>query len=194
VIFPLSVGFHPDHRIAFDVGRAVHALGRFSVLFYEDIPYTISPLMVALRFRYLGLSEQKTPLWRSAHDLNFALFRFFGVLWLTFLPSLFYTLMLLLSQRLTGILDRLEGEPAPVLHSTCQIDDVIDEKVAAMRLYPTQTELFLSMDDRIYDMLRGPEGFVERCWEFPRFAEPSSRLAAWGLDVDSPQRKAHARM
>jgi LmbE family N-acetylglucosaminyl deacetylase len=33
VLFPLSVGFHPDHRIVFDVGRAIHALGRFTVRF-----------------------------------------------------------------------------------------------------------------------------------------------------------------
>jgi LmbE family N-acetylglucosaminyl deacetylase len=180
VLFPFSVGFHPDHRIAFDVGRAVHAAARFDVVFYEDLPYAYAPVLRQLRLRYLGFGPTKTPLLRSAREMNFALFRFFGAPWLTLWPTLVYTLLLLAMQRLFGTQDRLSGEPAPVWEGAYPIDDVLDDKIAAMRLYPSQTALFLAMDDRLYEMLREPEGYVERRWVFPRFAQPSERLRKLG--------------
>ncbi|MFT3925719.1 MAG: PIG-L family deacetylase [Myxococcales bacterium] len=186
VMFPLAVGFHPDHRIAFDVGRAVHAHGRFQVSFYEDIPYTLAPVMRTLRLRYLGFAPTRTPLIQSAHEMNVALFRFFHVPWLTFLPTLLYTLLLLLAQRLLNAQDRLRGEPAPIPEAETRIDDVIDDKVAAMRLYPTQTELFLAMDDKLYEMLREPAGYFERRWIFPRFEPPSQRLLQLGVTPREP--------
>ena len=186
VVFPFAVGFHPDHRIAFDVGRAMHAGGRFPVEFYEDLPYALAPVMTALRLRYLGFGPTKTPLWRSAREMNFALFRFFGVPWLTFLPTLLYAWLLLLVQRIFQAQDRLRDEPAPVREHEYAIDDTIDDKVAAMRLYPTQTELFLAMDDRLYAMLREPGGYFERRWRFPSFPSPSERLRRLGLPTSEP--------
>ncbi len=177
VIFPFSVGFHPDHRIVFDVGRAVHATGRFEVEFYEDIPYVLAPVMLALRLRYLGV-DTKTPLWRSAHEMNFALFRFFRMPWLTFVPTLFYTMLLLLVQRLLKAEDRLPGEPAPTRASDEPIDDVLEDKVAAVRLYPSQTVLFLAMDDSLYTLLERDGRYFEARWRFPAFAgtERAQRL------------------
>lgn len=186
VVFPFAVGFHPDHRIAFDVGRAVHAEGRFKVEFYEDLPYALAPVMLALRLRYLGFGPTQTPLIQSAREMNFALFRFFRVPWLTFLPTLFYTLVLLWAQRLFQAQDRMRGESIPVRDAEYAIDDVIDDKVAAMRLYPTQTELFLTMDDGLYAMLREPQGFFERRWIFPRFVSPSERLSRLGVTPHDP--------
>lgn len=180
LVFPLSVGFHPDHRIVFDVGRAVHGLGRFTVEFYEDIPYALAPVMVALRLRYLGL-KTTTPLLRSAHEMNFALFRFFGVPWLTFIPTLIYTLVLFLVHGLLKSQDRLHGEPVPVRLEPQPIDDVIDDKVAAIRLYPSQTALFLTMDDSLYAMLKRDGGFAEARWRFPPFADQGARAARLGV-------------
>jgi len=186
VVFPFAVGFHPDHRIAFDVGRAMHAEGRFQVVFYEDLPYALAPVMTALRLRYLGFGPTKTPLWRSAHEMNFALFRFFRVPWLTFVPTLLYTWLLLLVQRIFQAQDRLRDEPAPVREAEYAIDDAIDDKVAAMRLYPTQTELFLAMDDRLYAMLREPGGYFERRWRFPSFPRSGERLRRLGISANEP--------
>ena len=186
VVFPFAVGFHPDHRIAFDVGRALHAEGRFKVEFYEDLPYALAPVMIALRLRYLGVGATKTPLIQSAREMNFALFRFFKVPWLTFLPTLLYTFTLLWVQRLFGAQDRLRDEPPPVPEGEYPIDDAIDDKVAAMRLYPTQTELFLTMDDGLYAMLREPRGYFERRWIFPRFNPSSERLRRLNLPPFGP--------
>lgn len=174
VLFPLSVGFHPDHRITFDVGRALHDVARFTVEFYEDIPYALAPVMVSLRLRYLGLSV-RTPVFRGAHEMNFALFRFFRMPWLTFFPTLLYTIILFVVYRVLGSEDRLEAEPVPERCTQRRIDDVIDDKVAAMRLYPTQTELFLAMDERLYTMLKGPDGYFERTWRFPAFPQTGAR-------------------
>jgi LmbE family N-acetylglucosaminyl deacetylase len=186
VRFPFAIGFHPDHRIAFDVGRAVHALGRFRVEFYEDIPYTLAPVMVSLRLRYLGIAGQRTPLLKSALEMNFALFRFFRwPWWLTFPPTFLYTLVLLLVQRVLGGQDRLAGEPAPERRSEERVDDVIDDKLTAMRLYPTQTELFLAMDERLRAMLQEPGGFFERSWGFPSFPRDSERLRRLGMKSDT---------
>jgi LmbE family N-acetylglucosaminyl deacetylase len=181
VLFPLAIGFHPDHRLTFDVGRALHACGRFAVEFYEDIPYALFPVMVALRLRYLGLPAPIS-LIRGAREMNDGLFRFFGLPWLTFLPTLLYLLALLGAQRLLRIQDRLRGEPPPTRLPDRQIDDVIENKVAAVRLYPTQTELFLAMDDRLYALLRaGAGGYLERSWRFPAFLQPSERVRKLGL-------------
>src|SRR5690349_5459067 len=43
LFFPLAVGFHPDHRILFDVGRSLHSLARYRITFYEDVPYSTVP-------------------------------------------------------------------------------------------------------------------------------------------------------
>ncbi len=180
VFFPFAVGFHPDHRIVFDVGRAVHATGRFDVEFYEDIPYALAPVMVALRLRYLGYST-KTPLFRSAHEMNFALFRFFRMPWLTFLPTLLYTLILLFVQRVLKSEDRLADELPPTRCPEQRIDDVIEDKVAAVRLYPTQTALFLAMDDSLYTMLRCDDGYFETRWRFPAYPGQASRLLRLGV-------------
>ncbi len=59
-----------------------------------------------------------------------------------------------------------------------RIDDVIDDKVAAVRLYPSQTEVLLAMDDRLLRMLGGSAGYVERSWSFPP-VEPSCTRLRW---------------
>jgi LmbE family N-acetylglucosaminyl deacetylase len=183
VLCPLGVGFHPDHRIAFDLGRALHDANRFQVEFYEEIPYALAPVMVALRLRYLGLSTE-TPVLRSAREMNYALFRFFKVPWLTFIPTFLYFVCLHLVQRLTRSQDRLPGEPPPKRSTTRRIDDVIEDKVSAMRLYPTQTELFLAMDERLYGLLRESAGFFERTWSFPTFSSGRSRIARLGQGTE----------
>jgi LmbE family N-acetylglucosaminyl deacetylase len=175
VWFPFAVGFHPDHRIVFDVGHALHAEGVLDIEFYEDVPYALAPVLVALRLRYLGVPA-RAPLLRSASELNNALFRYFNLLWLTYLPTLLYLLVLLGLQSVLRHEDRFAGEPSPARLPDLAIDDVIDEKVAAVRLYPTQTELFLAMDERLYQLLRGDNGYVERSWRFPAFSRPSERL------------------
>ena len=171
--FPLAVGFHPDHRILCDVGRALHAQGRYRVEFYEDIPYAQFPVMVALRLRSLGVPAS-TPFWQSAKELKQALVLFFDLPGLpTFVSTLVYLPLLSALEALSGAQDRFADEPPPTRLPELPIDDVIEDKVAAIRLYPSQTELLLAMDDRLYGMLRGSAGYVERSWTFPAFGPPS---------------------
>lgn len=166
ILFPFAVGFHPDHRIAFDVGRAVHALGRFDVEFYEDVSYSYQSSFMALRLTYLGIPT-KTGVLRTSFELNEFVFRYVGALkWLAFPATFGYVLALFAARAVHGGEDRLPGEGLPRRVTRC-IVDAIDDKVAAMRLYPTQTGHFFAMDDTLYDVLRRNGTFEEHSWIFP---------------------------
>lgn len=176
VLFPFGVGFHPDHRVLFDVGRALHALGRFRVTFYEDVPYATVPALRALRMRYLGV-PQRFGLWRATFDLNVFLFRNFGWLRsLTWLPILLYLCSLIVLHALTRGLDRGADEPLPTL-STRPIDDVIAQKADMMRLYPSQTAFFMTLGPELVEMIKFEGKAEELSWHFPPFPARSDRLS-----------------
>jgi hypothetical protein len=176
VLFPFGVGFHPDHRVLFDVGRALHGLGRFRVTFYEDVPYATVPALRALRLSYLG-AQSGFGLWRASRDLNVFLFRNFG-LWraLTWLPILLYLCGLRLLHALSGGLDRRRDEPLPEL-SVRDIDDVIAQKADVMRLYPSQTAFFLTLGPELVEMIKFEGKSQELSWRFPPFPSPLARLS-----------------
>lgn len=176
VHFPLGVGFHPDHRIVTDVGRALHGLGAFSVLFYEDIPYSTVPAFVALRLATLGL-DARAPFVEAVRTIHRFAFRPLGVIGLLGLPVVAaYLLFLRAAGLLSGRHDVLPGEPKP-LREELEIGDVVERKVAAMRLYPTQTALFFEPGQATFEALRREGGYREYSWRFPAFAEPRARLA-----------------
>lgn len=177
VFFPFAVGFHPDHRVLFDVGRAVHALSRFDVRFYEDVPYACVPALRALRLRFLGMPAQ-LPLVRATRDTNVFLFRNFGH-WrrITWLPVLFYLLSLRLAHTLLRRLDRLPGEPDPSL----EVRDIaaeLEEKAEIMRLYPSQTAFFLTLGPELPQMIKFEGKAQELSWRFPAFTSAAQRLSA----------------
>lgn len=178
---PLAIGFHPDHRLLFDVGRALHALGRFRVGFYEDIPYALRPPMAALQLRLLGV-ERPLSLGQAAHELNDFWLREYGkigsYLWL---PLVLYLALLLPLRALQRLLAP-RREQAPRL-APCDIADTIGQKADIMRLYPSQTAYFLSLDASLVERIK-PEGQArELTWYFPEGAaarrlSPAQRAAA----------------
>lgn len=177
VFFPFAVGFHPDHRVLFDVGRALHGLGRFAITFYEDVPYSTVPALRALRLRSLDMPAQISLL-SGARELNLFLFRNFGLLRvLTFLPVLFYLLSLVLLRALSGARDKLADEPDP-RESTRDIADTIGAKADAMRLYPSQTAFFLTLGPELVDMIKHEGRAEEVSWTFPDFPAGDARLSA----------------
>lgn len=176
LFFPFAVGFHPDHRILFDVGRSLHALARHQVLFYEDVPYSTVPVLTALRLKFLGLPAQVSLL-SATTDLNRFLFRSMGkVVYLTWLPIFFYLVGLLVLRALLGAQDRLRDEPLPVL-TALPIAKVIDEKASVMRLYPSQTAFFLTLDETLVDLIKVEGKSVEHTWAFPPFPANGERLS-----------------
>jgi hypothetical protein len=176
VFFPFAVGFHPDHRVLFDIGRALHGLGRFRVAFYEDVPYSTAPVLRALRLRALNMPAPIAIL-RGTSELNLFLFRNFGALrLLTWLPLLFYLASLVSLRALSGAVDKLAGEPDPEL-SVRDIADTIAGKADAMRLYPTQTAFFLTLGPELIDMIKHEGRAEELSWTFPPFATPEARLS-----------------
>jgi LmbE family N-acetylglucosaminyl deacetylase len=176
--FPLAVGFHPDHRIVFEAGRALHARGQPGIEFYEDIPYALFPVMVALRLRALGV-PMSTPFFRSVRELRDALVLLFGLpRSATLAGTLLYFPWFCALESLSRAHNGLGDEPAPAPLPARRIDDVIDDKVAAVCLYPSQTELLLAMDERLYALLGGDAGYLERSWRFPPPRDaPSARKA-----------------
>jgi LmbE family N-acetylglucosaminyl deacetylase len=177
VHFPFAVGFHPDHRVLFDVGRALHGLNRFQVAFYEDVPYSTVPALRALRLRALNM-RAPISLLRGASDLNLFLFRNFGaVRYLTWLPILLYLLNLVLLRALSGARDKLAAEPDPE-PSTRDIHDTIAGKADAMRLYPSQTAFFLTLGPELVEMIKHEGRAEELSWTFPAFPSQDARLSA----------------
>jgi hypothetical protein len=177
LFFPFAIGFHPDHRILFDVGRSLHALGRHRVTFYEDVPYSTVPALTALRLKFLGLPA-RVPLLSSASQINHFLFRSMGkVVYLSWLPILLYLMGLLLLRALLAGYDRLSGEPLPTRH-VLPIADVIADKADVMRLYPSQTAFFLTLDETLVELIKIDGQSVEHSWTFPAFAGNVQRLSA----------------
>jgi LmbE family N-acetylglucosaminyl deacetylase len=175
--FPLSVGFHPDHRLLFDVGRALQALGRFRIVFYEDVPYSLAPPLTALRLKLLGVA---TPLGlgAAASELTHFWLRQYGklgsYLWL---PLLLYLRCLVwlyaLGRALAGA--RREAAPRP---TRCDIAAVIEQKADILRLYPSQTLFFLTLDASLADRIK-PDGQArEQAWLFSEADGPVRRLSA----------------
>lgn len=167
VLFPLAVGFHPDHRVAFDVGRAMDKLARFRVEFYEDVSYSHQSSFMALRLTYLGMPT-KTDVLTTTAELNEFVFRYIGPLkWVAWPVTLGYVNVLFLAHALHGAEPPLPPDQTPrrIVRS---IVDVIDDKVEAMRLYPTQTGHFFAMDDTLYDYLRRDGTYEEHTWVFPQ--------------------------
>jgi LmbE family N-acetylglucosaminyl deacetylase len=177
VWFPFGVGFHPDHRVLFDVGRALHGLDRFRVTFYEDVPYATVPALRALRLAYLG-APASFGLWRATGDLNVFLFRNLGV-WraLTWFPILIYLCLLLVAHALSRRLDRKPDEPLPQL-AVHEIGDVIADKADVMRLYPSQTAFFMTLGPQLVEMIKFEGRSQELSWRFPPFPTPRARLSA----------------
>jgi LmbE family N-acetylglucosaminyl deacetylase len=178
VYFPFAVGFHPDHRILFDVGRALHAAGACPVRFYDDVPYALTPALCAHRLRYLGRPEP-VALFRHTTEINRMLFWRIGA-WsrLSWFVVLVYLAVSYLLRGLTGSRDAFPSEPQPAPDELA-IGPAIEEKLRIMALYPSQIVEFFP-DGLLPGLFRNEAGqLVERSWCFPAFPPNGRRLSGF---------------
>jgi hypothetical protein len=173
LFFPFAIGFHPDHRLLFDVGRALHAAGERNVQFYEDVPYALTPALRTHRLLYLGQPAPRN-LWRDTSEINQMLFWRVGgwsrLTWLVVLSYLLVSYCLRFSLRAR---DASPGEPAPAAHEL-DIEASAEAKLAVMALYPSQVREFFPQG-LSNSLPRNQAGHaLERSWTFP--ASPSRPL------------------
>jgi LmbE family N-acetylglucosaminyl deacetylase len=184
VFFPFGVGFHPDHRVLFDVGRALHGLGRFQIAFYEDVPYNAVPALCAMRRQSLGMAAS-LPLLRSTRELNAFIFRNSKLRYFAWLPIFLHLAVVTVLRVLTHAIDKLKGEPNPNA-TALDIHETIEAKADAMRLYPSQTAFFMTLGPELSQMIKLEGRAQEISWTFPPFPSQDARL--------SPRQKAAAKV
>lgn len=174
VLCPLGVGFHPDHRLIFEVGRALHSALHYRVRFYEDLPYGLGDELTHLRHRFLGDDEAQVNPYRAAQTAE-RLVQSLGLRrWPVTLLIFCYLAVLVALQRVTGWYDRFKGQPLPESEER-PIEDVVHAKADVMRLYASQTRQFFPDNEGLVERLRRKSGFVERTYTFPREKDDTAR-------------------
>ena len=169
LFFPLGIGFHPDHRRGFEVGRRLQAAPHWPVSFYEDVPYAQVRALREDRLRHLGW-RGRAALLRDAREIHAFVFPH-ARRWqrpLSWSSIFSHLLMGRLLFRLVGSADPLAGR---LTLDERDISSVIGKKIEAMRAYASQTDFFFPRGDAIYDVLTRVHGrYVERYWSI----EPSA--------------------
>jgi len=74
--FPLGIGNHVDHRLAYDIGLLLKA-DNFTVWFYEDFPYTKSKDTVPIRFASGDWYSYSVPLSLNEMDAKICAFNYY---------------------------------------------------------------------------------------------------------------------
>ena len=184
VHFPLAIGFHPDHRLTFEVGRALSVTTQLSITFYEDVPYAQVAALRSDRLRYLGLTdvepERPRGLLRDAREIAGFLFAH-APRWQRALGAPFVLGHLALSRALFRLFGRQVVERGTFEAAEREIDEVVHLKVAAMRDYETQTAYFFPKGEAVYEVLSRARGrYVERSW---RLGPPRRLPALAGADI-----------
>ena len=162
---PLAIGEHPDHREAYEIGRALHARDPVRVLFYEDVPYTHVPTLRAQRLRHLQASTGEVrPFIEQARELaDFVLAPQSVVVRRLATPLALLHLvgteaLFRASRSADAIGTRLRVEEH-------DIGSVLETKVQAMQAYATQTAFFFPTRDALYRALRQHgDRYLERVW------------------------------
>lgn len=185
---PLAIGCHPDHREAYELGRALHAELGGRVCFYEDLPYATLKPMRDERLAALGMDVQaSTPLGEEARLVTKLLAAeqpplARGVTYATVLAQRTGARALFAAM---GSRDAI----APRLRlETHDIDAVVERKVSAMQAYATQTAYFFPGPHALPEALPREAGrYVERTWRLAPAHEGEH-----GADRSSPLRTAFA--
>lgn len=175
--FPLGIGFHPDHRVLYALGRTLSV--QLPVTFYEDIPYAQVDALRRDRLRYLG-QKQPAELWPDARAIDALVFPRVPS-WQKPATRLVVAGHLVLTRGLYRLTGERMHEPAPsgLALDERVIDAVIAEKVGAMRAYETQTAHFFPPGEAIYGALcRSGGHYVERFWTLTMKAASPPRLDA----------------
>lgn len=163
VFFPLGIGFHPDHRRGFEVGRRLQAAPHWPVAFYEDVPYAQVRALREDRLRHLGW-RGPAALLQDARDIHAFVFphtpRWQRPLsWASIFTHLVMGRFLF---SLVGDADPIAGR---LRLEERDIGPVIGKKIEAIRAYASQTDFFFPRGDAIYDVLTRANGrYVERYW------------------------------
>lgn len=184
VYFPLGIGFHPDHRRAFEVGRLLQAVPNWPVAFYEDVPYAQVQALREDRLRHLGW-HGPSALFRDTREIHAFVFPrskpwYRPLSW----TSIFVHLVM------GRILFRLVGRADPIAGKLTllerDISTVVAKKILAIRDYASQTDFFFPRGEGIREVLaRTHDGrYVERFWtvspdvldQGARAASPPDRL------------------
>lgn len=175
VFFPLAIGAHPDHRVVFEAAQRVLARSALEHAFFEDVPYAQVPALREERLLYLGLGElpsARGALQAIGETTNFVFAN--APAWQRQLAALVVGGHWLVTRALFRLL-RSPARPPWALREQI-IDDVVADKVAAMRAYQTQTDYFYPAGEAIYETLvRSGGHYVERCWS-PRAGNQTSAL------------------
>lgn len=173
IVAPLGVGQHIDHQIAQAAcARTTGALVRY----YEDIPYVLTPYRLARRLHQLGTEGPASdPTLRRGS--RFAEAKALGATWRA---------MPLLQDEYGPVVRRLAAAtlaaPAfwrgprascalPLVATVREAPGLLDTKLRAIALYPSQWRLFYrSLEDfgralRRYGRAIGFAGAIERCWQ-----------------------------
>ena len=188
--FPLGIGFHPDHRLLHEIGRALTPASA-PRCFYEDVPYAQVESLRRDRLRYLGHPAMPpTPLASSTRAIDRLVFPH-AAAWKRPVTRLFVGGHLAGVRALFALAHRapdLGTAPRLVEHD---IGAVLPDKLAAMRAYESQTAHFFPDPNAIADALRSADGrWLERSWIFadapaPSLAVPPAYLAAEQARLDA---------
>lgn len=201
VYFPLAVGFHPDHRVVFEVGRALAERTRLPVSFYEDVPYAEVAALRGERLRHLGKPADFQPL-RGAWAIQAFLFPYLKA-WQQPFAAVFILGLLLALRALHGVLGRADPFGERLHLEERDISQVIRTKVEAMRAYETQTAFFYPSGDALDSrLMRSGDTYVERYWtpdearaptvlplRTPDVERETHRLEALLRTLDVPRRR-----
>ncbi|HJX34509.1 MAG TPA: PIG-L family deacetylase [Desulfatiglandales bacterium] len=187
---PLGAGQHEDHHILFQVGREImHRLTKhIKINFYEDVPYIFFPNILRYRIQLIGIKDRplflddntahKKSIMRETAELYKAIT---GVPTLrpgnpVLKPFAFFALML--SITLIALLSKYgtSARQPKISQETCDVSDLMPEKLAAIMEYQTQIKaLSWDKDELDYCFYRysrsisKKEGqYLERYWKIDR--------------------------
>jgi len=163
--WPLGIGWHVDHLIAFECAFAMKdAFGQSRLFFYEDLPYRLFPNVRSERLRELHLAaqphENMTSLLRLSALPTFRPFNRWALrplLWLVF--SIFFFRKFKQRRNRHGT-----AESAQHLELTnLDIASVLELKIQAMMLYPSQWREFFHSPNHFKSLAQDRE---VRCYEY----------------------------
>jgi LmbE family N-acetylglucosaminyl deacetylase len=188
---PLGAGQHEDHHALFKVGKQIisRRVHNIEVNFYEDVPYVFFPNVLKYRIQLIGINDSS--LFSNSDKIHTkSVVREIVELYKAIIavptlkmgnpvlkPFVFFALTLsilfivLLSKCRTGAIRRWK-----ISSETCDVSDVMPEKLAAIMEYRTQLKAILSdkkdMGLSFYDYSRSigrREGqYLERYWKIER--------------------------
>ncbi|MFO0696942.1 MAG: PIG-L family deacetylase [Polyangiales bacterium] len=177
ISFPLGIGFHPDHRLCFAIGRELALESRYDVSFYEDVPYAVVPALRRLRFEAIGANGPGVEALAGPREGSVP--RLGGSKGTLVVPVALglFTLISLLHAKLRP----KDAAPLALVGEEHVIDGQRLRKVRAIEAYRSQTPLFFPEDvESVLPRSRG--ALVERVFRLAP-SHRSVRAATSAIEV-----------